>query len=301
MTVNPNDAWRPTYQQQGPACHCQIDGKCLGWLSCTAYAMAMLIDRATLGKKRPSGCAVRRYTGDTTGGLSLPQVSTVAELQFGVDIDLYVGSNVIGYLPAYARLRAGRAFLAQGNTGPLVGTTYQSTAGGVNHAVTVIDGRDWDEDGRPDEVLVYDPAADGRHSWTDQGPTWWPRGIFERYCAALRPWGEADSRTLGSNRIYAGFARDTERHDHFRFGGKRTSPFPDRTRADRPGKRVNVYAVPDHLTHDPIRTIAHGELFVAFQVTTSGSSYAGSRTWLGNHDGTEWVHSKRLSHRGGST
>ena len=53
-------ASRPAFQHQGPDANCVIDGQKLGWLSCTAYAMAMLIDASTGGARRPKGCRVRR-------------------------------------------------------------------------------------------------------------------------------------------------------------------------------------------------------------------------------------------------
>jgi hypothetical protein len=48
--------------------NCVIDGEALGWASCTAYSMAMGIDSATAGAKRPSGCKIRKLTGDKDKG-----------------------------------------------------------------------------------------------------------------------------------------------------------------------------------------------------------------------------------------
>lgn len=288
-------------QEQGPASNCIINNKLLGWLSCSAYGMAMGIDRATLGAKRPSGCEVRRRTGDTTGGLTLPQVAAVAEVAYGVDVDVRVGSNVCTPSFAARRARAGRGFCLQGNTGPLVKTRWKSTNGGVNHLVWVNEVRGGTAD-VPDEALVYDPAADGRRSDIDQGPSWWPWSLVLRFAAALRPWGEDDPRVLGPGKFYAGFLPDTEPHVHLKYGGVRTVPFPDRTTAYNvvSTRLINVRAKPT-TSSTKVDTLKVGERFTAYQKTTSGQLLAGSRVWYGNHNGNEWVHESGLRGEGGTS
>jgi hypothetical protein len=44
-----------------------------------------------------------------------------------------------------------------------------------------------------------------------------------------------------------------------------------------------------------------GDVFIAWQVTDRGQPFKGSRLWYGNHYGTEWVHSSRITYEGGST
>jgi hypothetical protein len=290
--------FRPEFQQQGPASNCVIDGKQLG-----AFGMAMLIDASTLGRKQPSGCAVRRGTNDTVGGLTLPQVANVASRDYGVPIEVRVGSNIATPSTLAARLAAGRKAVIQGNTGVLVGRRQQSTGGPVNHLLEVNDSADWRTVNglhRPNDVLVYDPAADGRRAgWgvADQGPTWWPWELVLQFAAALNPWG--DSRRLGAGRLYAGFGPDVEPYVILRHGGVRTVPFPDRTRAylpTQPDGRVNVYDRPDQRDGQVVRTMAHGDLFLAWQVTDSGALFRDSRLWYGNRNGTEWVHEYRLAY-----
>ena len=58
---------RPVYQFQGPKSHCVIDNLKLGWVSCTAYSMAMLIDGATGGEHQPAAAG--------SGGWSCPRMS----------------------------------------------------------------------------------------------------------------------------------------------------------------------------------------------------------------------------------
>lgn len=297
----------PAFQQQGPACHCQIDGKCLGWLSCSAYGAAMNIDDATLGGKRPSGCSVRRLTDDTSGGLTLPQVAAVARGHYGVEVEVHVGSGVTSPAHVARRLRDDWCVDVQGNTSALKGTPWRSTGSGVNHYVHVSRGREYARNSAgvlvPGDVLVFDPAADGRSAaWgrADQGPSWWTWSTLLRFAAALHPWGEGDPRVLGPGKMYAGCSQVAD----FRpaYGGVRTSPFPDRTRAKCPPKdRVNVRSAPTHHYDNVVGKLKDGELFVAYQRTTKGSEFAGSTRWYGNRLGTEWVHEARLTHEGGGT
>lgn len=88
---------------------------------------------------------------------------------------------------------------------------------------------------------------------------------------------------------------------HPRFGGTRTSPFPDRTRASAPaGRRVNVRTEPKLSAPIAARMVS-GTLFVAYQRTTEGSSVNGSRRWYGNHRGTRWIHESGLKYEGGAS
>lgn len=276
---------RPRYQAQNPA----ISHYSLGWLSCTAYAMAMAIDKATLGKQHPSGADVRKLTGDTVGGLTLPQVARVAVNEYDTPCEVHVGSSAATPPYLLAQLRAGRGVVVQGNTSALLNTPYRSTGGPVNHAVYANEVR---ATTAGVQVLVYDPAADGRWSYVDQGPTWWPWTRLLAFAAALRPWGDSDPRTLGSGRIYSGFMHDTEPHVHLRYGGVRTAKFPDRTRANcAAGRVVNVRATPS-LTSAIVDHLRDGELFTAYQ-------HVGTR--FGNHDGNRWVSTSDLIHEGGAT
>lgn len=287
----------PRHQHQGPASNCVIGGKNLGWLSCSAYGMAVGIDEATRGSKRPSGCDVRYHTGDTVGGLSLPQVAAVAEREYGVDVEVRVGSNACSPEYAARKLYDGHCFGLQGNTGALLGTAFQSTAGPVNHYVHV-SARRGGTIYRPDAALVYDPAADGRGSYA-QGPQWWDWPTVLRFAARLEPW--ADGRILGPGRMYAGFLPDTEPHVTYRYGGRATAPQPVRFLARAPeGRLVNVRSGPT--TSHPIvfRLRPGGEgstgRFYAFQLTTRGQRLTGrvGEKWYGNVDGTAWVHETGL-------
>lgn len=297
--------FRPQVQHQGPACSCKINDRCFGWLSCTCYAGAMGIDKSSLGKHRPSGCTVRRYTGDRTGGTMVRQVADVALKQYGIKVDVHAGGNVLRARDGAAALRAGRGILLQGGTGALVGTKYQSTAGQVNHAVWV---NEIVGDGTtPDDALVYDPAADGRkRSYrVDESPSWWPWALVLKFASWLEPAGEGTGK-LGPGWWYCGVFPDTEPHVILKYGGKKTSPFPDRTRAQCAStSRVNVRSSPTNpkppASENIVGHLRNDEIFVAYQVTDTGESFRGSRRWYGSQNGNQWVHAARLSHEGGTT
>jgi hypothetical protein len=310
MTAMP----RPKFQRQGPASNCKIDGLELGWVSCTAYAMAMGIDAATAGARRPSGAKVRKLTDDTEGGLKLRQVADVALETYGVRVAVRTGWNTIAPARAAQLLRSGRGFLLQGNTEALLGTKSQSTIGPCNHAVWVNEVKGGTDD-RPDKALVYDPAADGRHRVGRDfanGPRWWPWERVLDFAADLRPDRE-DGPRLGKGKLYAGFvprrpdtpeAPDAGDSDVvLRPGASRTKPFPDRVRTNvRKGHRINIRSRPDRLRPgDILDRVPDGALFIAFQRLKDGATPpgGGSSIWFGNRDGTEWIHRSGLRRIGG--
>jgi len=315
-------AVRPVFQKQGPATNCVIEGEALGWRSCTAYAMAMGIDSATAGAKRPSGCKIRKLTGDTVKGLMLSQVAEVALRDYDVRVTVKTGADTISPASALRQIRIGRGFVLQGNTSGLPKKLQSGGPTPANHAVWVNEVRGGN-DAAPKEALVYDPAADGRRDGIDQGPTWWAWSDLLSFAAALEL--DENGRKLGPGRLYAGFiqARPIEEesaHLHaapadalsvaiqapdviLRFGASKTAPFPDRQRADPPaGRRVNIRRRPDRIEPgDIVDRVRDGTLFIAYQKTTKGArpTAGASRVWYGNRRGTEWIHESGLRHIGG--
>ena len=320
---------RPVFQRQGPAANCKIGGKELGWESCTAYSMAMGIDAFTGGRHRPSGCRIREATGDTVGGLTLRQVADAAQSRYGIRVAVRSGGTTIAPEKAARLIRAGRGFVLQGNAAVLIGTPSQSTGGPVNHAIWVQAVRGGTDD-VPDQVLVYDPAADGRRGLA-KGPQWWPWSRLLAYAADLRM-DDAGVRRLGPGRFYAGFLpprpageaaephvapapapgpppprpappRPVEPPVHLVPNAIRTDPFPIRVRAvPPPGRKVNVRRRTDSLSRDLIvDLLAKGDLFIAYQRMTRAAQPPGanSRTWFGNRDGNEWVHASGVMAEGG--
>jgi hypothetical protein len=309
----------PRVQHQGPASHCKVDGHKLGWVSCTAYSMAMGIDAYTAGDQHPKGCAIRKHTGDTESGLTIRQVAEVAQEHYDVLVTRRTGSNVIAPEKAAELAGKGRGFVLQGNTGALLGTKSQSTKGPVQHAVWV-QRVEFDANGRPAFAVVFDPCADGRRlsSTRDapKAPQKWPWDRVLAFASALQL---GEGRELGPGRFYAGFVPRLRPSPvpgsanliqdvpdvTLRFDARKTAPFPDRTRAKPPaGRRVNVRRRPDRLDPDDVTDkLGDGDLFIAYQRTSTGAKPPGSRsrTWFGNRDGTAWVHVSGLRHVGGST
>ncbi len=301
----------PAMLHQGPANSCVINGRALGWVNCTPTSTAMGVRRATLNRKTPTGCDIRRLTGDTSGGTSIAQCAAAAETGYGVSVAVMVGDRSATPNEVSSFLRAGRGLVAQGYTGALLDTPWQTTGGGVNHAVWVNEGKGWHANTAgvlvPTHVKAFDPAADGRvASWgrADDGPSWWTWAAFKAFCAALRPWGDGDPRRLGAGRVYAGVFPDTEPHVHLAYGAKRTSPFPDRTVVDVPaGRRARVRSRPDRIRRtDVVDRLPDGAPFVAYQ-TTRGAKPTGatSDVWFGDHDGRRWIHISSLSRIGGQS
>lgn len=300
-------AVRPVFQKQGPATNCVIGGEALGWKSCTAYSMAMGINSATGGNKRPSGCKIRSLTGDLVQGLMLSQVAEVAYKHFDVRVTVKTGADTISPASALRQIRVGRGFVLQGNSG---GLPMRLRAGGpapVQHAVWVNEVKGGDDNGTPAKALVYDPAADRRRPDIDHGPTWWTWDQLLAFAAALKI---DETHSLGPGKFYAGFipARDVEHEAAhveltnviFRNGATKTDPFPDRVRTNRPGgRKINIRRRPDRIDPaDIVDRVRDGTLFIAYQ-KVKGAPVEGSRIWYGNRRGTEWIPEARLRKIGG--
>ena len=314
---------RPKFQKQGPRTNCVLDGRQLGFKSCTAYAMAMGIDAYTGDDDPPSGCAVRKHTRDFDEGLNLSQVAEVAQRHYGVRVTVRTGPNTISPASAAKQCRKGRGFVLQGNTAALRGALRVTTKG-ANHAVWVNEVHGDGPDGAPLEALVYDPMADGR-SGRPRGKQLWPWATVLEFAAGLtfktvdRQTGKERITRLGPGRFYAGFVPtrrvepETGRPVPVRTNvavklfkhAKRTTPFPDRVRADpTKGHRVNIRSRPDRMVpRDIVDRVPNGALFIAYQVIKDGARPPGStsRTWYGNRTGTEWIHESGLRRIGGST
>jgi hypothetical protein len=313
----------PKFQKQGPRTNCVLGGHRLGFKSCTAYAMAMGIDAYIGDDEPPSGCAVRKHTNDFDEGLSLSQVAEVAQRHYGVRVTVRTGRNTISPASAAKQCRKGRGFVLQGNTAALTGD-LRVTNRGANHAVWVNEVRGEGPHGEPLEALVYDPMADGRRG-RPRGKQLWPWATVLAFAAGLTfttvdKNGKVVKVTrLGPGKFYAGFVPrrrvepdtghpilvKTAAEVNLFKNAKRTTPFPDRVRANPPkGHRVNVRSRPDRmLPGDIVDRVPDGALFIAYQVVEHGKVPPGttSGTWYGNRTGTEWIHESGLRRIGGST
>ncbi len=191
------------------------------------------------------------------------------------------------------QIRAGRPANVQGNADALVGTTWQSTAGAVNHNVYINEVRGGTLD-EPAEALVFDPAADGRKRayHVDQAPSWWPWSLVKKFAAYLRPAGDGMLR-LGPGKVYCAIGPDTEPHITLAKGATQAHPFPDRVRAADPNDpRTAIHSRPGGGEATVTRRVANGKLLRLYQYLNG---------YGGNDDGTEWVLLTNLHHVGGST
>ncbi len=296
LTVARQAFYRPHFQHQGPDDNCVIAGHLLGWDSCTCYSGAMAVDATTLGRLHPSGCTVRARTGDLSGGTTLRQMADAVQSLTGIFVTVYTGSNVISPERLAAYVRAGRKVVIQGNADAMIGTSFQSTAGPVNHAIELNSVYGGTTVGHPTSAEVFDPAADGRKRsyHVDQGPSLWPWSLVLKFCANLRPNGPGTPR-LGSGKIYAGVFPDSEPHVKLRSGARKSSPFPDRTRANK--AKVGIYSSPGGAFK---YSVPKDTLLVGYQYVEGPSAW-GSTRWMGNDDGNEWVPVGALRLVGGST
>lgn len=288
----------PDFQFQGPADNCELDGKALGWLSCTTYAEAMQIDASTLGAKKPTGCEVRDaiVPRDTTGGTSLDQVAGAAYRGWGVSVDVRTGRNYATPTEAILAIDRGATGVVQISTGPTLGTPFASTRTPISHAVIAVDIRGYGSTA-PDEVRVGDPANRRRAF------EWWPWGLLTRAAAALQIYGEDDSRILGAGRMYVGIGPDKEPHYHR--GAERgylaQTGYPRRMIVTSPTRerRINVrsgpgtaFPVVDSL---PRGTVVRVHGYVNGELFRGGTTPAGSDDWLTlDHAGTLYVHRSGL-------
>ncbi len=187
---------RPVFQREGPTNPCILLGQDLSWKNCTTLSAAMGMDKSTFGQTRMTGCQVRKETNDVTGGTTIPQAAAVCA-KHGIAVEVHVGGNVAQFQYFLYQSQNGRGVLLQGNTSA-------DGRGNVNHAVWLNESIGGTP-GYPTSSLVYDP-------WST-GPQWWSSARVKAFSLALRPYGEADSRTLGSLGIigaYCGIFPDTD-------------------------------------------------------------------------------------------
>ena len=229
-------AVRPVFQKQGPETNCVIGGEKLGWVSCTAYAMAMGIDSATAG-------------AEAAIGLQGPQ----ADRRHGQGADAQPGRGSRARALRRSRHRQDRAGHDLAGVGPQAdpgrprvrppgqhrGRCPRGSSPAGRSRPTMRSGSTRSaaatRQGAPEKALVYDPAADGRRPGIIKGETWWAWQDVLSFAAALRL---SKTRKLGPGKFYAGFieARDER-------GGRPRPAEGERSPAHRgPGTRSHTSA-----------------------------------------------------------
>ena len=192
----------PTFQAQNPA----INGYPLGWLSCTAYsgAMAASFDRQL--KMATTGEAVRRATGDTSGGLTLAQVDAALNRIANVNLSVYYR------LPwaTFAKfIDSGMGGILQGGYAPIADSRFDAGRGfRGNHAIFV-----------PPNWAAMDPLADGRYGQAYKYANEpYPRELLKRFAGRLDVDGQG--HLLGYGYVYAAMTKDNVHTYRVRYGGR---------------------------------------------------------------------------------
>ena len=201
------DLPRPVFQHQGPASNCKIDGQASSagrparpirwrWASMRSPAAATAVGLQDQGADRRHDRWPDAPPGRRCRPVALRHPRRRPERRHD----------------DRARTRPhdspGRvaASCSRGTRPYSIGTASQSTGGPVNHAIWVQAVRGGTED-VPDQVLVYDPAADGRsRSWRRVRNGGRGR-VSSRYAADLRM-DDAGTQASGCRAAcYAGFSR----------------------------------------------------------------------------------------------
>lgn len=178
----------PTFQPQNPA----LNGYSLGWLSCTAYSGAMAAAFHRQVKFVMSGEALRRKTGDTTGGLNLAQIDTALNAGWSIDLGTYYR---LSWATFEKFIDAGMGAVLQGLYAPIADSRFDAGRGfRGNHAIFV-----------PPRWGVMDPLADGRYgqAYKYQGEAY-PRSLLRSFAGKL----DLGGRPLGDGYVYCAVTKD---------------------------------------------------------------------------------------------
>lgn len=271
-----------------PAFVKQLDGSRYAGLNCTCAAGAMALDRHTLGAKHATASYIRFLTGDTSGGTTLAQVRDAINKTWGIELDVEYN---LDWNTFSDRIERGQGAILQGWEAVTRGTRWQaSETFGGNHAWFVNHRVD-------DDFVVYDPLADGRRSGIAKSPLLIPATVVREWAGKLNI-ASSGYDAIGLGKVYAAFTKDTEPHVHLRYGGRRTSPFPDHQSVAISAGYVR--SAPRTAAKYQVRPLHKGDSVTSYQVTDTGDSFNGSRRWYGNHNGNRWIHASRLAGKGGT-
>lgn len=299
----------------------QLDGTALGPVSCTCVSGVVATDRNTQGQTILDWHAVRKATGDFSGGTTVNQVDDAIEKLIGddnlstgywlwKDVDNLIATEGKGFLIAmhYQKVHDyGVQQLKQG-------VAQDDLISGQENGFTGWHAQVWHEwlepgqsrkiDGKTltapaDERLLisFDPLCDGRRPTVAKGPVGYPESLVKAIVA--------DSQLGGSGRLYGAVTLDARYVVHtdptpttpkpkrtLKFGGK---PIHRKLITIKP---ANIRSTPRVSKTDPksnvVRWLAKGSKFTAYQVTESGGAVHGNRKWYGNRGGDLWVSATRI-------
>ncbi len=175
----------------------QLDGSAFAGVNCTAASAAMAVAYDTCGREIPSPSQVRRWTGDTSGGLTLAQVDQAVNDKTTTDLDVryrMAWTDFVRYISN------GRLGILQGWYSPIRASRFRgSETFGGNHAMPI-----------PPDFAVLDPLADGRRPgiYKYHRETY-PLSLLKDFAARLNI-GGSSYRPIGLGLVYVAFTRDNE-------------------------------------------------------------------------------------------
>lgn len=176
----------------------QLDGSRFQGTNCNCASDAMLVARATHGRRTPSSARIRRLTGDTVGGTNLRQVHDVNRREFGF---VSVLKQPIDWALLMERARNDRGFVLQIYYKPLASTRFDCFRGNFkdNHSIYI---NSMNADGT---LRGADPGADGRYKGCPKGYQNYPQSLLRKAAGMLdlSGLGTSSYRPLGEGRAYA--------------------------------------------------------------------------------------------------
>lgn len=191
----------PTFQPQNPA----INGYYLGWSSCTSYSGAMA---AAFHRQQPvimSGEALRRKTGDTSGGTNLAQLDSALNSGWSINLDV---TYRLPWSTFQKKIDGGAGAVLQGWYAPIADSRFDAGRGfRGNHAVFV-----------PPTWGVMDPLADGRPGAYRYKKEPYPRTLLRTFAGRLNV-ASSGYRAVGDGLVYAAFTRDNTHTYALNFDG----------------------------------------------------------------------------------
>jgi hypothetical protein len=182
----------------------QIGAGATGGVDCTAHSASNAIDHATCGAKDPGGRTIRLKSSEATPdpnspGLNLSQVAKVAKNNYGVSLDIRIGSHKVSWAEYEKRRTSGQGAIIQVNYGPIADSKYDAGRGfRGGHAMF------------ESAHATYDPLADGRASgvFRHNGSVY-DRDIIKKAAGSLIIASSSQGVVrVGNGFIWAAFTRD---------------------------------------------------------------------------------------------
>lgn len=212
MLWQPGDAWHDFhYNLHGEDVEIipQGDGSAYQWLNCACATAAEHILSECQGKRPPgiegawppNGALLRRYSGDTSGGLSAAQIDATSNRYYDVDPDFAIvpSSKVLAWL------RSGYFVTQLRWEGPIVDAGFVGSPGfRENHSSGLAGARG---SGASIRIIDCNPLYDGRRAGIPQGPQLVPWRAIVRSSEQLRLGSGRLVDRYGAGMMYVGRSR----------------------------------------------------------------------------------------------